>query len=87
MIRSLIATDEVAQRAAHSGSQEKRYEARERCKRFERIIYFLRSRSHTDTATETDRDLYEMLAEKLCAKGRLCARNGFPSEIANLARK
>jgi hypothetical protein len=70
MIKNLTAADAAAYRAAHSGSQDKRYEARKRSERFGRIIYFLRHGSHSDSATNADLALCEFLVEKLKAKGQ-----------------
>jgi hypothetical protein len=50
--------------------QKRSPEAQERSERYGRILFFLRQRMHSDTATAADRELCDMLAERLRAKGQ-----------------
>lgn len=45
-------------------------DAQKQSERFGRILFFLRRRMHSDSATIMDRELCDMLAEKLRAKGQ-----------------
>ena len=68
MINSLRGAADRTDASRRSGSQDKRNEALRRCERFGRIIYFLLHRSHSDSATDADRALCQILAEKLQTK-------------------
>jgi hypothetical protein len=70
MIKSLNNAADRADKAAHSGSKDKRGEARRRSERFGRILYFLHNRSHSDSATVDDIELCKILSSKLQYKGQ-----------------
>lgn len=70
LIKSLRNAADLADRAAHSGSQEKRYEARRQSERFGRILYFLLHDTHSNSATADDIALCRSLKEKLQSVGQ-----------------